>query len=419
MKTIAPEALHLADHIRSTDRVLVAHSTGEPATLLEKLMEQRASFAGARLFMHASFSNIVKPEHADCLSISGLSAVGTQRHLAKAGVLDIQPTHLSDFNHMLRSGDFIADVVLLQVSPPNEQGRYSLGLVNDYQVEATKRARLVIAEQNDQIPFTFGDPNLTAEDIDILVPTSRAPSEFPAAPISEVEHAVARNAAAYLRDGAVVQFGIGAIPDAIAATMFNFRDIGIHSGVIPDAIMGLVEAGAVTNARKAIDTGVSVTGAIWGTRKLYDYVHHNPAIAVRPLTYTHAPENFARLDDFTSLNSAVEIDLSGQANLEMVGGAYIGAVGGAVDFVRGARIAPRGRSIIALPATAAGGKASRIVMNLSGPVTIARSDIDTVVTEYGAAELRGQPFKERARRLIAIAHPDFRETLERESGATS
>lgn len=413
MKTVLPAALRLAEWVRPGDRVFVAHSTGEPQTLLEALVTQRGDYAGARPFMHASFSGIVRPEHADSLRLKGLSAIGTQRALAKAGVLDIVPAHLSDFNRMIEEGLFVPDVVLLQVAPPDEAGRYSLGLVNDVQVAAARRARVVIAECNDQVPQTCSDPWLTAADIDVLVPTSRALIEMPPGRIGETEQAVARAAAQYLEDGAVVQFGAGAIPDAIAASMAGFRDIGVHSGVVPDAFMALVEAGAVTNARKRIDRGVSVTGSIWGTRALYDFVHRNPAVAVRPLAYTHAATSFAQLDGFLSFNTALEIDLSGQANVEVAGGAYLGAVGGAVDFVRGARLAPRGRSIVALPATAGGGRISKITMSLAGPVTIARSDIDTVVTEFGAAELRGQPLSERARRLIAIAHPDFREELER------
>jgi acyl-CoA hydrolase len=156
-----------------------------------------------------------------------------------------------------------------------------------------------------------------------------------------------------------------------------------------------------------------VTGAVWSTRKLYDYVHRNKDILLCPLTYTHSPSSFAALPGYVSLNSAIEVDLSGQANLEVADGAYLGAIGGAVDFVRGARLAPRGRSLIALPSTAAGGKKSRIAAKVGGVVTVARSDVDVVITEYGAAELRGKPLSERARRLIAIAHPDFREQLER------
>jgi acyl-CoA hydrolase len=412
VKTILPEDLRLADYIRAGSRILVSHSTAEPATLLEALVLQRTGYPQARLLMHASFSGIVRPEHADCLRLEGLSGIGTQKSLAEAGVLDIIPAHLSDFAHLVAQGDIAVDVTLLSVSPPDAQGRYSLGLVNDYMGEAAQRARVVIAEMNAQMPFTHGGPFLTSAQIDILVPTDRPIFELAKGAVRDVDRAIARNVAAYLADGAVLQFGVGAVPDGIAMSLTSFRDIGIHSGLISDAVLNLIESGVVTNARKTIDTGISVTGAIWGTRRLYDFVHDNPAIHVRPLTYTHAPETFRQLANFISVNSALEVDLSGQANLEAAGGRYVGAVGGTLDFVRGARLAPKGRSIIALPSTS-GGASSRIVTRLDGPVTIARSDIDMVVTEFGSAELRGQPLRERARRLARIAHPDFREMLER------
>jgi acyl-CoA hydrolase len=413
LKTVELQAFRIADYVKHTDRVLVGHSTAEPATLLEAFVMQRAAYSGARLVMHASFSTIVQPEHLSDLRLEGLGAVGTQRRLIGAGGLDVIPAHLLDFARQIKRGDFGVDVALLSVSPPDANGRYSLGLVNDYLWEAVQRARVVIAEMNALMPFTHGGPFLTADDIDVLVPSQRALIEVAPGAASDVERAIAANVAKYIEDGAVIQFGVGAVPDAVAASLGSFRDLGIHSGVIPDALAALIECGAVTNARKTIDTGISVTGAVWGTGNLYAFVHDNPAIHVRPSTYTHAPENLAQLTGFVSLNSAIEIDLSGQANLEMAGARYIGAVGGAVDFVRGAQLAPKGRSIVALPSTAAKGTASRIVMALSGPVTIARSDIDTVVTEYGSAELRGQPLRERARRLTGIAHPDFRDRLEK------
>lgn len=414
MKTISAAALCLADHIRPGSRILVGHSTAEPATLLEALVDQRAGYRGATLLMHASFSGIVRPDHADCLHIEGLGALGTQKELARAGAMDIIPVHLSDFARGIAGGEIAVDVALLSVSAPDAQGRYSLGLVNDYMGDAARRARIVIAEMNARMPFTHGGPFLTSREIDVLVPTDRRIVELAGGAVRAVDRAIAENVAAYLDDGAVLQFGVGAVPDSIALSLRGFRDIAIHSGVLSDAVLDLIEAGVVTNSRKPIDAGISVTGAVWGTRRLYDFVHENPIVHVRPLTYTHAPETFRRLPDFISVNSALEVDLSGQANLEAVNGRYIGAVGGALDFVRGARLAPNGRSIVALPATGGDGAFSRIVTRLGGPVTIARGDIDTVVTEYGRAELRGQPLAERARRLIRVAHPAFRERLERD-----
>ncbi len=413
MKTIRHSDLRLADHVRAGDRVLVGHSTGEPATLLEVLVDQRSDYAGARLLLHAGFSTILLAEHADCLRLEGWGAVGTRSVLARVGVLDIVPAHISDVVSQIGRGDVAIDVALVSVSPPDAEGRYSLGLVNDYLWEAARKARVVIAEMNAQMPFTHGGPFLTADDIDVLVPSDRALLEVLPSPIGAVERAIAAHVGAFIDDGATLQFGVGAVPDALGTTLGGFRDLGIHSGVISTAVMDLMRGGIVTNARKPIDGGVTVTGAIWGTRAFYDWIHDNAAVHVRPSSHTHAQTVMAQLGRFISVNSAIEIDLSGQANLEVAGGRYVGAVGGAVDFARGARSAAAGRSILALPSTAVRGTVSRIVLALSGPATIARSDIDTVVTEYGAAELRGQTLAERARRLVAIAHPDFREALER------
>jgi len=413
VKTLKAEDLQLALWLRPGDRVVVAHSMAEPTTLLEMLVAQRAGYPGAELFMHASFTGTVQALHADVLKLRGLGAVGTQRALVAQGALDVVPMHLSEFWSMLSSGALPVDVVLVQVSPPDAEGRYSFGLVNDYQIAAVRRARTVIAEINDQVPFTLSDSFLRAEDIDLAIETSRPVPELPSGRIGEVERRIAAHAAPYLRDGATLQFGIGSVTDAIAATLADRRDLGVHTGVISDAFLTLFKAGAISNARKRVDTGVTVTGAVWGSRELYDFAHRNPAIRLCPLGYTHAAASFAALPDFVSLNSAIEVDLFGQCNLETADGAYIGAVGGAVDFVRGSRLAPGGRSIIALPSTAARGTRSRIVAAVHGPVTVARADTDLVVTEFGVAELRGAGTRERALRLAAIAHPDFREELER------
>lgn len=407
--------LQLASWIHAGDRILVAHSMAEPTSLLELLVNQRTSYAGAELFMHASFSGAVRPEHSDVLKLSGLGAVGTQRVLAATGALDVVPSHLSEFNALLTRGEFRVDVALVQVSPPDGNGRYSFGLVNDYQALAVQHARTVIAEINDQVPFTLSEHWLEADDVDVAIHTNRPLPELSSARAGEVERKIAAHVSPWLRDGATIQFGFGSITDAIASTLTDRRDLGVHSGVISDAFLHLFEAGAITNARKRIDRGITVTGAIWGSRALYDHAHHNPSIRLCPLSHTHAPSSFAALPNFISLNSAIEVDLFGQCNLETADGSYIGAVGGAVDFVRGSRLAPDGRSIIALPATAARGTKSRIVAALHGPTTIARSDVDLIVTEFGVAELRGIGTRERAKRIAAISHPDFREDLERQA----
>jgi acyl-CoA hydrolase len=304
-------------------------------------------------------------------------------------------------------------VAFVQVSPADAQGNHSFGLIADFVQAAVATARVVIAEVNQRVPFTLGDAVLPAARIDCAVHVARDPVELAPAKIGEQDLAIARFVAGYVEDGAVMQVGVGAVPDAVLRLLHDRRDLGVHSGMIGDGLVDLVEAGVVTNARKPIDTGVSVTGALIGTRRLYDFAHRNARICMRASSYTHDAAVLARLPRLVSINSAIEVDLTGQVNAEQSGSQYLGGTGGQVDYVRAGSRSPGGRAIIALPATAKGGKISRITAALAGPVTTARSDVDVIVTEFGAAELKGQTLAERTRRLVAIAHPDFRQVLDR------
>lgn len=413
------EELELARYIRRGDTLVWAQGTGEPLTLSEALVAQRHAIGPITLFLGPAFSETLRPEYADYLTFLGMSAIGTQRRLVDAGVLRLIPCQLSDVETLFDSGILKSDVVFLHLSPPAEAGgEYSMGIVNDYLKIAMRRARTVIAEVNDRVPWTYSDQPLDMSRVDYIVRTSRPPLEHSTRQPSEVDNRIARQVAALVPEGAVIQMGIGAMPSAILNALHGHRRLGLHSGMLSDSAVDLIESGAVTNETKPFDHGVSVTGTLLGTRRLYDFAHRNPALRLVPLSVTHNVELLARIDGFISLNSAVEVDLSGQVNAEVAGGVYIGAVGGQVDYVRAARRSRGGKSIIALPATARGGKLSRIVATLSEPVvTTARSDVDIVVTEYGAAHLRGRSMEERARRLIAIAHPDFREALERHARA--
>ncbi len=339
-------------------------------------------------------------------------AIGALRSLTKAHKLDIIPCHVSQVGPMIEQDLIGCDVAFIQVSPADDNGNHSCGLIGDYVQAAVEKARVVIAEVNDQVPFTHGEL-IPASKIDCAVQVSRAPVEVPPAKIGETDQAIANHAAGYIDDGTVLQTGVGAVPDAMLRLLHDRRDLGVHSGMLGDGLVELVEAGVVTNARKAIDTGVSINGALIGTSRLYQWAHDNPQIRMCSTAYTHDAAVLAQLERLVTINSAVEVDLTGQVNAEQSGDRYMGGTGGQVDFVRAGARSPGGRSIIALPATAVGGSVSRITAGLSGPVTTARSEVDVIVTEFGAAELKGQNLAERARRLIAIAHPDFREELER------
>lgn len=413
MQVIDAKALDLRSIIRRGDTILWGQACGEPLTLTEALMAQRADLGGVTAFLGSGFSNTLKPEYADHIRFVGVGAAGTHRRLTKAGVLDIVPCHVSKLEGYVADGVLPCDVAFIQLAPADENGHYSLGLISDYIRAAVRRARVVIAEINAQVPQVPCAEPLTDADIDIAIHTDRPLVELAPAAITDLDRTIARYAEAFIPERATLQVGIGAVPEAVMANLHSHRDLSIHSGMLGDSAADLVECGAVTNVYKEVDPGVMVTGALIGTRRLYDFCHRNKGVRMHPLSHTHGSATLSRLSRFISLNSAIEVDLSGQVNAESAGGWYLGAVGGQVDYVRAAGASPGGRSMIALPSTAQEGKVTRIVARLSGPVTTARSDTDVIVTEYGAADLRGKSLQQRARAMIAIAHPDHRESLDR------
>lgn len=413
---VAPGELDLTRILRSGDSVLWGQATSEPLTLTEALVRQRAEIGRVNVFVGPIFSNTVRPEHSDHISVTSYGGFGNNQRLAKAGVLDILPCHVSNLPALITGGAIRCDVAFLQLSAQNASGEYSFGVANDYMLEAAHRARVVVAEVNDQAPWTYGGEGLSQLRIDYIVRTSRPVLEVPVPPVGEVEKKIAAHAGRFIEDGAVLEMGIGAIPNAILSTLRDRRDLGIHSGMIGDSVMELVEAGAVTNALKPIDRGIITTGVLIGTSRLYRFANGNTALHLRPVSHTHDARVLGRFEKFIAINSAIEVDLTGQVNAEIMGKDYVGAVGGQVDFVRAACQSHGGRSIIALPSTARNDTLSRITDRLSGGITTTpRSDADIVVTEWGAAELRGRTVSERVRRMIEIAHPAFRESLEREA----
>ncbi len=417
-KEVRADELDLASIIRPGDTVVFGHGSGEPRTLTELMVAQRHRIGRFRVFLGSSYSETLAPEHADAIEFIGTGAVGTHRRLAEAGVLRLMPTHLSELAGFFDSGLIRGNVVFLHLSPPGPGGEHSMGLINDYLKIAMRGAHTVIAEVNERVPWTYGDAPLDFSKVDYVVRTVREPVTHPIREPVETERVLARRVAELVPEGATIQIGIGTVPSAILDALHGHRRLGLHSGMLCDSVVGLIESGAVTNETKPFDRGISVTGALLGTRRLYDFCHLNPAVMLKPVTYTHNIAMIATIDKFFSFNSAIEVDLSGQVNAEVASGGYIGSVGGQVDYVRSAKLSRGGRSIIALAATARGGKINRVVPALSEPVvTTSRADVDVIVTEYGVAELRGQPLDERARRLIAVAAPQFRESLERAAHA--
>lgn len=303
------------------------------------------------------------------------------------------------------------DVALVTVTPPQD-GIVSLGVSVDYGYEAVMTAKTVIAQVNDQMPFTYGKP-VPVDKITYFVEHSAPVIELKPPTIGPVERAIGENCASLIKDGDTLQLGIGAIPDAVLLFLKDKKDLGIHSEMFSDGVVELVEAGVITNKAKTLHPGKFVANFLMGTKRLYDFANNNPDVLILPADYVNHPAVVAQNDNLVSINSCVQVDLMGQICAESIGPVQISGVGGQVDFVRGAALSRGGRSIIAIPSTAAKGKVSKIVANLDegAVVTTSRTDVDYVVSEYGIAHLKGLSLRERSEALIKIAHPDFRERL--------
>ena len=404
--------LDFSPYVRADDVVTWPQGTGEPLGLTSRLMKSRHSLPHLQIFAGNTESDTLRPEYADRFRFRTTSGSGTTRRLTAANLSDIVPCYVSRIPGLVRSGTIRVDVVLLRVRPHPKPGYFTTGVIADFVSAYVAAARWVIAEIDERLPVTSHDTLVAADDIDLLTECDAGEVLMPDPEPGEVEMQIAQLVAELVPDGATIELGVGKLPAAICHALGNHRDLGVHSGVIPDVIADLIEKGVVTNARKGIDEGRTVTGGLFGSRRLMDFADGNETVEMRSSDYTHAPQVLARLQNFRAINSCIEVDLTGSANSEVAGGRYLGAIGGLPDFVRGAAISPGGRSILALASTTPDGKHSRIVTSLEGrPASVPKGDADLVVTEYGVADLRGRSLSERAERLRAIAHPNFRDRL--------
>jgi acetyl-CoA hydrolase len=405
------EEIDLAGVLKAGDRLAWSAGPMEPVHLLGVLERQVDRAPSFSVFVNLALqSGIDAAKLASRARVTALGGAVTNRRFQEIGAMDVLPVNYSALPDLVASGRLPIDVVLLQVAP--DGAMFNLSLMLDHLAEAVPRARVVIAEVNDRLPVTFGETGVDAADIDQVVRVSRAPFELPARPTRGIERDIAAHVCRLIDDGATLQVGLGALPDAILLGLCGKRDLGLHSGTLGDQAVELVEAGVITNARKPIDTGKCVTGTLLGSQRVYRWAHRNPLLEMRSPRHTHDILVHAAIPKMTGINTALEVDLTGQMNAEIAAGQHVGMIGGHGDFMRGCLRSPGGRGIVALESTARNGTVSRIVPSLSGGiVTTARSDADTVVTEYGIAEMRGRSVSERARQLIAIAHPDFRKSL--------
>jgi 4-hydroxybutyrate CoA-transferase len=338
------------------------------------------------------------------------------RQAIASGQADYVPIFLSDIPGLFTGGVIKLDAALLQLSPPDEHGFCSLGTSADAAKAAADTARLVIAEINEQMPRTRGDNVVRFDRIDAFVASNRPLHEHATAPETPTDARIGEIVAGLVEDGATLQVGIGGIPDAVLARLHTKHDLGVHTEMFSDGIIDLVESGAVTNLLKAVGQGRIVTSFVNGTRRLYDFVNDNPLVAFYPCDWTNDTSIIRQNPKVVAINSAIQLDLTGQVCADSIGDRIYSGIGGQMDFIRGAALSPGGKAIIALPSTAMGGRVSRIVSQLApgAGVVTTRGHVHWIATEYGAVNLHGKSLRERGQALISIAHPDFRAELRRE-----
>ena len=404
-------SVDFASIVRAGDHVVVGQGAAEPLTLTRQLVAQKDRIGPFEIFLGPVYSDTFAAERTVGIRFSSYGAIGRASALSRSGRLDVARQPYGALGAAFTGGALKADVVLIQLAAPLPGRRPSFGLAHDYLVAAARQARAVVAEINPDVPWTHGAEVPEDFPLHLGVPAAYPPLDVAPSPLTEMETRIAAHVAGLVPNGAVLQSGVGAVPDAILAGLTRHRDLGFHSGLLTDRALDLIESGAVTNASKTFDRGVTVANVLFGTARLRAYAHDNPAIRVAPPSHTHGLPVLRRIEKFTAINSAIEVDLAGRINSETADGNYVGAIGGLRDFIAGANAAEGGRAIIALPATARSGQ-SRIVADVA-TVSVECDAADAFVTEWGVAELRGCDPDERARRMIAIAAPQFRDDLAR------
>ncbi|HEU0032189.1 MAG TPA: acetyl-CoA hydrolase/transferase C-terminal domain-containing protein [Kofleriaceae bacterium] len=415
-KSRAVSAADVVRHVPSGAHVFVHGAAATPAPLVDALAS-RSDLEGVRLYhLHTTgTASFVTPECAARLRSVSFFVGSEVRAAVAEGRADFMPVFLSDIPALFCSGRIPLDVAIVQCSPPDRHGYVSLGTSVDAARAAVDTAKLVLAEINDRMPRTHGPSGLPIDRIHAFMTSSRPLFEAVPAPETEVEARIGEQVAALVEHGACLQAGIGGIPNAVLARLGNHVELGVHTEMFSDGLLPLLEAGVVTNRKKAVHAGRTVTSFVSGTRKLYDYIDDNPTIELHPCDRTNDTALIRKNDKVTAINSALEIDLTGQVCADSMGHAIFSGIGGQMDFLRGAALSKGGKPIIALPSTAAGGTISRIVPQLkpgAGVVTT-RGHVHWVVTEYGARNLHGLTLRERGEALISIAHPDMRGELAR------
>ena len=407
------------DEVQDDDVIVVPTGVGEPPALLNALSERRREFRGVRVaqILPIGRYGYFDPETVDHVRHTAYFLGGASRAGGQQGWVDTLASNFSELPDLIRRGLTPADVVFSLASPMDEHGYFSLSLGTDYTMAAVERARAVVLEVNPNVPFAHGNCHVHISQVSALIEGEAPLAEVGLPTIGPVHEAIGRYVADMIEDGSTLQIGYGSIPDAVVMQLKHKRDLGVHTEMMGDGLLSLIECGAVTNRSKTYLPGKSIATFALGSAKLYRYMQRNPGLEMHPVDFTNDPWLAARNDKLVSVNATLQIDLFGQCGSESLGPVPYSGTGGQTDFVRAANRSAGGKSFIVVPSTAKEGRISRIVATLEPGtlVTTSKNDVNYVVTEYGVAQLRGKTMRERARALISIAHPDFRGDLQQQA----
>ena len=411
-KVTASEAV---ESIQSNMRVYIHPGCAEPEALVEALMARGAFVKNVEIvhLLTTGRADYVAPQMEGHFRHNAMFIGGNVRQAVNEGRADYTPIFLSQVEDLFESGQMPIDVALIQVSPPDAHGFCSLGVGVDATLTAARCAKIVVAQVNDQMPRTFGDSFLHLSEIDAAVEVSRPLCELRPIQITDIHHKIGKYVSGLIEDGSTLQLGIGGIPDAVLLELPHHRDLGVQTEMLSDSVIPLIESGVINGSRKTIHRGKIVLAFVLGSKRLFDYVDNNPIFEFRPNKYTNDPWIISQNHKMVAINSALQVDITGQVCADSIGTTFYSGIGGQVDFIRGAAQCKGGKPIIAIPATAKNDTISRIVPMLdpgAGVVT-SRGAVHYVVTEYGVAYLHGRTIRQRAEALIDIAHPKFREEL--------
>ncbi len=403
--------------IHSNDRVYIGGGAGVPKVLINHLTERAALLQNVEITQILTFADApyADPEYEDSFRVNALFIGNNVREAVRQGRADFTPIFLSEIPSLFRDGSMPLDVALVTLTPPDEHGFCSFGVEVGTTKPAAEEAKIIIAEINQQMPRTLGDCFIHVSRLNHIVEVDYPLPEVPQAGTSELHLKVGRHIAEMIPDGATLQMGIGSIPDAVLYHLSGHRNLGIHTELFSDGVIDMVERGVITCNKKTLHPGKIIAGFLFGSKRLYDFAHNNPLIELHPSDYVNDPFNIAQNDNMVAINSALQVDLTGQICADSIGSKLYSGAGGQVDFIRGAARSKGGLPIVAFLSTAKDESLSRIVPMLyegSGVVTT-RNDVHYVVTENGVAKLHGKTVRERARALIGIAHPKFQEELTR------